>query len=409
MEDAFNIPGREELVSESPDVSVSSKEPATARETAIKTEEHENWWDLPSPRIPTPSTTPTSENSDVPIPSRHAEALQESTKAPTTGHLVAGAEDWPESALPGTSTQPQRYIVAKEPDAKEVARAENLTTEFKSIFRQIPQNVSILTTTSFTFPSAGFKATPSIPNHLLDNFDAAYEETWGTLEINTLPAEELGPSKQAPKGNFGITLSSLTSLSLNPPMVTFNIRQPSHTLEALKRTRHFLLHVMAATKPGEEVARAFSNRWERSPFSPMGRAEMNLDHLKLQGVSVKGIAMNGEEGERDIFLPRLLRRKAVAACIHCKVLEESELGVEKGGLFEVGDHVVVVARVMRVLPGEEQAFREGLGYRLGNFMRAVYLETESEESVVRKFLSSATLKSGPVLRRVYAEHGSSTD
>lgn len=132
----------------------------------------------------------------------------------------------------------------------------------------------------------------------------------------------------------GMTVSSFTTLTLTPiPIVTFNIRKPSTTLEAIRASGTFHVHILSATVSGARVADAFTKGngpdvWKSPDFTVLKRAKAGLE-------------------------PPLLAAGGISRVLRCKVLEEPK------GLLDVGDHVLVLGKVLGILvpPGSENKDR----------------------------------------------------
>ena len=118
-----------------------------------------------------------------------------------------------------------------------------------------------------------------------------------------------------------MTMSSLTSLSLNPaPLLSFNIKKPSRTLDALEASGRFNIHVLSGDWEGTRVAEWFSRGdAARDPF---------------EGVEGCGcVVVRGEgKGEGEGVE---LRGDGVRRVVRCRV--EKMVGVR--------DHVIVVGEV----------------------------------------------------------------
>ena len=57
----------------------------------------------------------------------------------------------------------------------------------------------------------------------------------------------------------GMTVSSFNTVTLTPePVVSFNVRRPSETLNAMLASRRFLVHLLAPSRPTAVLAREFS-------------------------------------------------------------------------------------------------------------------------------------------------------
>lgn len=124
-----------------------------------------------------------------------------------------------------------------------------------------------------------------------------------------------------------MTMSSFTSLTLAPtPLVTFNVRVPSRTLDAIAASGHFNIHVLAGDVSGAAVAAHFT------------RGNLGDDAFEqLDGVRYQLDAQ-----------PPVLRGGGVLFALRCRLLEDAA----EGGLVKVRDHVIVVGEVVEMIPGE---------------------------------------------------------
>jgi flavin reductase (DIM6/NTAB) family NADH-FMN oxidoreductase RutF len=119
----------------------------------------------------------------------------------------------------------------------------------------------------------------------------------------------------------GLTANSFASVSLDPPLVSWNYRRASPHLEAVLACRHFLVHVLAADQ------RDLSQRMARP-------AEDKFAGLPLQ---------DGLGGT-----PRIQGSLATFEC-------------EMWKTFEAGDHVIFLGKVVRYehADGEPLVFVNG--------------------------------------------------
>lgn len=125
-------------------------------------------------------------------------------------------------------------------------------------------------------------------------------------------------------------MSSVTSLSLNPaPLLSFNIKKPSRTLDALEASGRFNIHVLSGDSEGARVAEWFS------------RGDAGRD--PFEGVEGCGCVVASGEGKGEGVE---LRGEGVRRVVRCRVEE----------MVGVRDHVIVVGEVEGI-DGE----REGLG------------------------------------------------
>ncbi|OLN89777.1 hypothetical protein CCHL11_09511 [Colletotrichum chlorophyti] len=133
----------------------------------------------------------------------------------------------------------------------------------------------------------------------------------------------------------GMTMSSFVSLSMEPvPLVSFNVRTPSRTLQAIGEGGGvFNVHVLAEGAEGARVAEWFTRG--------------NSAGEGLFGGLPDGVEVVEEDGEAPV-----LEGRGVLFVLRCRVLGE--------GIVRVRDHVVVVGEVEGVLKGEGEGF--GLVY-----------------------------------------------
>ncbi|KAE9379545.1 hypothetical protein N431DRAFT_553724 [Stipitochalara longipes BDJ] len=172
------------------------------------------------------------------------------------------------------------------------------------------------------------------------------------------------PSPTIPQHYRGMTVSSFTTITLTPtPIISFNVKFPSHTLSAIQKSRQFLVHILEASENGARIADSFT---KGSKF-----VERLLEgNEKGVGILPVVVGITGEEEgkEMGIKLP-MLKAEGVSRVLRCKVLSESE---GRSGLVEVGDHVIVIARVEEIFETEGEGKGEGKGglcYANGKYRR----------------------------------------
>lgn len=151
----------------------------------------------------------------------------------------------------------------------------------------------------------------------------------------------------------GMALSSFTTLTLTPsPIITFNIRQPSRTLDALRESKHFLIHILEANRAGSKVAHGFTQGG--GGVGGFKDLEVTKEHVVLK------------ETEEELVLPRL-NGDGIMQALRCEVLRD-ESG-ECKGMIKVGDHMLVLAEVTEILgndPSIENPWH-GLCYADGRY------------------------------------------
>lgn len=136
-----------------------------------------------------------------------------------------------------------------------------------------------------------------------------------------------------------MTMSSFTSLTLTPtPLITFNVKTPSRTLEAISSSRQFNIHILSGDESGVRVADHFTRG-------------------NVEGKGLWGLKFEAVEGES---MPPTLQEEGVMYVLRCKLFDET-LG---GGMVSVRDHVMVVGEVLEVASGkgEHNGTEFGLAY-----------------------------------------------
>lgn len=154
----------------------------------------------------------------------------------------------------------------------------------------------------------------------------------------------------------GMTVSSFTTLSMEPsPIITFNIRQPSQTLTAISKSKQFLIHILSATESGARIADAFTKGNTIGSDLFRNPAFLVLNTWR-------------KDGTDHSLDPPLLAAQGITKVLKCELLEEK-------GLIEVGDHVLVLGKVLSIIrpPTEHNAYMRkplGLCYAHGAYRAA---------------------------------------
>ncbi len=103
-------------------------------------------------------------------------------------------------------------------------------------------------------------------------------------------------------GNVGITINSLTSVSLDPPLVLFCLDRSAHLYPAFRRGKFFTVNILSAAQ--ESVSRHFANyRLYPEPKKLWDRPQKGCPVLKgtLGWMVCKKTAIY-RGGDHDIFL-----------------------------------------------------------------------------------------------------------
>ncbi|KAF8852766.1 hypothetical protein BDZ45DRAFT_97368 [Acephala macrosclerotiorum] len=272
---------------------------------------------------------------------------------------------------------------------REKPEQPKISQNLRKIMRALPASVVVVTT------SLTVTATPEPTRFAYADPDGTLQRQPSGLELNAR----------------GMTLSSFTTLTLTPyPIIQFNIKAPSRTLDALMETRHFLVHILEATKAGAKVAAAFTkgnatgpnaagspfvdpeafkvkptkvefrkwitekdgtyirpNYWklkaeeERIQWVPnsSGTIRRPPRFVPVNAARGKEVPFDGfpiadkiraieEERGASVMLPRLVS-DGVLRTLHCKVLDKGQRGGRGDGFVKVGDHVMVLAQVHNII------------------------------------------------------------
>lgn len=182
-----------------------------------------------------------------------------------------------------------------------------------------------------------------------------------------------GAAKHLPEPYYrGMTLSSFTTLSLTPPLITFNIRAPSRTLSAIQQSGVFFIHVLEASQDGATVADSFTKG--NADGVEVGEAFRAKDGLfTVENVTYELSKTDDGSGNRELDLPKLTGKgvKRVLACELYRPSSASDPSLADG-IIKVGEHVLIVAKVSAIFPEQgivqtEDNGEYGLSYVDGRY------------------------------------------
>jgi flavin reductase (DIM6/NTAB) family NADH-FMN oxidoreductase RutF len=219
--------------------------------------------------------------------------------------------------------------------------------------------------------SSGKKHIPETLRHVMRNLPSSVVVLTTSA---TVPDSRGGAVQQSPERFYrGMALSSFTTLSLSPPLITFNIRAPSRTLSAIKQSSVFLIHVLEANREGASVADSFTKG--NADGVEVGEAfRARCGSLQVENIIFKTQSwVSGTETGTGLGLPKLVGKgvKRVLGCELYKSLPTMDQGISDG-LIEVGEHVLVVAKVTSIFPKEameqmDDPVQYGLSYVDGRY------------------------------------------
>lgn len=139
----------------------------------------------------------------------------------------------------------------------------------------------------------------------------------------------------------GITISSMTSVTMTPtPYVSFNVRLPSRSWDAMSVDPHIRICVLSNSPDGAAIAHLFTKPHEdpREPFN----------QLKAMGYHLIDQAIEGESSLHSTNTPKHTDRDPKNALI-CQI----SAMVDWSKCVQVGDHKLVVAKILKVRQKKE--------------------------------------------------------
>lgn len=299
------------------------------------------------------STSPSTQTSDAQLESVAKAKTEEQSEPPHSERGTDATKDWVQLS-DAEITESDKRSRKRRKKVKMAARAATgqgiqvpkegandspLSHELRSVMRALPSAVVVLTTSSKIPQSRPTKIPKS------DNPGHRY----------------LNP---AAKSFRGMTLSSFASLTLSPePIVTFNIRSPSSSFDALVRSRKFLVHILDADPQGARIADLFTKGNGIQGVSPFiegvrkGAFRLVSESMQYTQPRFEGV---------KVELPRLWG-PGIKRILKCELFQRSwrsqnnegppptnpahEVQPPLKGLMRVGDHVLVLAKVLEILDG----------------------------------------------------------
>jgi flavin reductase (DIM6/NTAB) family NADH-FMN oxidoreductase RutF len=123
---------------------------------------------------------------------------------------------------------------------------------------------------------------------------------------------------------MGVAISSIASVTMDPPTISFNLKHPSKTLDAIRAAKGlFRLHYLQADRGGAHVAELFCRGNHPEAY------RLRLMDLKLYLPRDKRAPQASQSAAPQI------RHDSVCAALECTVTHE----------LPVADHVILVAKV----------------------------------------------------------------
>ncbi|KAK8254615.1 flavin reductase like domain-containing protein [Phyllosticta capitalensis] len=148
----------------------------------------------------------------------------------------------------------------------------------------------------------------------------------------------------------GMTVSSFTTVSVSDRnvIISFNIRKPSGTWDAITHHKRFAIHILEASAEGAHIAGLFTRGDAQAGFTELveGKGDTLRYNLADGSASLschaeEGAVVKSHEGEmpQELLNAPQIMSKAVFAQLDCRLLPDS--------CVSVSDHVIVVAEVCK--------------------------------------------------------------
>ncbi|ESZ96895.1 hypothetical protein SBOR_2689 [Sclerotinia borealis F-4128] len=234
------------------------------------------------------------------------------------------------------------------------------------------------TTTPKDAPAETLQESPALEGLSLEVRDVMRHIPHSAVVLTT---PNLRPEAGEPVGTAGMTLSSFATLTLSPePIITFNIKRPSRTLDALKALQHpdtiasvpkemhrrFHIHILQANSLGAGIADRFSRG------GPISSEDLTM-------ISKRGGTLNRPEKHPHPF------SKGIRRSFECQILQDG-----KGGFIDVGDHTLVFGKVIKIaskykpLQLKKEKSWNGLCYLGGRYHTSTVMSSKKEGLSLQK-------------------------
>jgi flavin reductase (DIM6/NTAB) family NADH-FMN oxidoreductase RutF len=174
--------------------------------------------------------------------------------------------------------------------------------------------------------------TQQTDQQLSDNMRSALRHVTQPVALVTSFMASAGSLKDADKRALsrGVTVSSLCTVTLHPkPVVSFNLRVPSRSWDAISASGFLRVHLLKASPEGATAAHVFTLPYEQS-------------HEPFKHLTEKGGHMSYPRTRNPAKVPEIIWPEAIHANFVAKVLREK--------CIEVGDHMIIVAEVIKMSP-----------------------------------------------------------
>jgi flavin reductase (DIM6/NTAB) family NADH-FMN oxidoreductase RutF len=237
------------------------------------------------------------------------------------------------SSTSGEMTQPaqQSASLPQQTSVETGAREQAEKVSSSSTSGKTAQNATVDSANAPVARKAEEKPIKQSNQQLGDEMRAALRHITQPVALVTSYAPQAHLQTRSGKRTYarGVTVSSFCTVTLQPiPVVSFNLRVPSRSWDAISGSGYLRVHLLRASPEGAAIAHAFTLPYEQ-PHQP-------FEHLSQSGVMVG----YSQRSQNPASVPQIRSRAAIHANFVAKVMPEK--------CIQVGDHMIVVAEVKEI-------------------------------------------------------------
>ncbi|KAF2470460.1 uncharacterized protein BDR25DRAFT_343180 [Lindgomyces ingoldianus] len=143
-----------------------------------------------------------------------------------------------------------------------------------------------------------------------------------------------------------MAVSSFNTITLDPPTISFNVRQPSHTSDAIRADRgRFRVHFLQANTVGARIADLFTRGNSDEAWSNLAKLIPSRYNNRVS------------KSRHSLTNAPYVDSPAVLACMECELVNE----------VKVADHVIAIAKVLRTTATAKSSSYSTLQYHQGTY------------------------------------------
>ncbi|KAF2870930.1 flavin reductase like domain-containing protein [Massariosphaeria phaeospora] len=198
--------------------------------------------------------------------------------------------------------------------------------------------------------------------------------------VAIITAASIDPTYHQPVP-LGIAVSSLSTVTLDPPTISFNVKHPSQTLDAIRAANgRFRVHFLSAHKNSAAAADLFTKGNHALAYSE-----------RRKNLQIELPEASGHLGSASSAAPQI-RDDTVVAALECELTQE----------MTVSDHIIAVAKISSI--ESQHTLQSTLVYVQGKYVSVAAEELRDHQVSSRQrggaasvFLAVDTLRDLPLL------------